>query len=109
MTTYEQLKLIYISLRKTKDQNREIFRSSDYKWVLGRKIAEEAGMTEQQSIFIRDLEATKNFLFGIEVEIDFENPDTLKLYGDITNEIITKVKYKKPEVIEYKGCWNCKN
>lgn len=107
MTTYEQLKMIYISLRKTKDQNREIFHESEYKWALGRKIAEEVGMTNL--VFItRDLEATKNFLFGIEVEIDDQNPVTLKLYEDITNKIITKVKYKKPELIEYKGCSNCK-
>ena len=85
MTINEQVKMIYSNLRKMKEENQQIFCEKEYKWVIGYRIAAEL-MTK--AIFTAERIAEKNFLFGIEVEIDHLNPDNIRLYEDITNKII---------------------
>lgn len=88
--TMQYLNAIYYTLRKMKQNS---FRTEDYKWKLGSKIVNEI-----LPIHVNVNTTEKRTLFGIDVEIDFENPDNLQLFEDITNKV--SIPYAEYEEVE---------
>lgn len=84
--------ILYYALR----QCRPNYNANEYKWRIGTAVMYEldsfykAGIAYSM-IFNREEKPT---LYGIEVEVDYENPDNLQLFEDITNKIAVK---KSPE------------
>ncbi len=77
--------LYYIAsmARKRDFNNREIFNSNNYKWVLGIKVASDALKAANTYLYKDSSEAMT--LFGIRVEIDYVNPENVKLWKDVTD------------------------
>ena len=65
--------------------NRPNFNSDEYRWRLGTNIVYKYASMVYHSAVIRKDEIPT--LYGIKVELDYENPDNVKLYEDITNKI----------------------
>lgn len=86
------VQILYYTLR----QCRPNYNANEYKWKIGAAVMYKldsfykAGIAHQ-IIFNREEKPT---LYGIEVEVDYENPDNLQLFEDITNKIAVK---KSPE------------
>lgn len=82
------VRVLYNTLRECKPN----FRPEEYKWRLGGFVICELdstynmGITEHM-LFHKDEKAT---LYGIEIEIDRENPYNVQLFEDITNKIAVK-------------------
>ena len=87
MSTIEYLRILYFTLRQMKEQNREYFRDSEYKWVLGTAVIQELKLQDPYRL----AEPEPVFLFGIVVEVDYANPHNVQLFEDITNKIAVKV------------------
>ena len=87
MSTIEHLKILYFTLRQMKEQNREYFRDSEYKWVLGTAVIQELKLQDPYRL----AEVEPMYLFGIVVEADYVNPHNVQLFEDITNKIAVKV------------------
>lgn len=84
--------MLYYALRECRPN----YNANEYKWRIG-----AAAMYELDSFYRADIahqiilnREEKPTLYGIEVEIDYENPDNLQLFEDITNKIAVK---KSPE------------
>lgn len=92
MDSGEFIKILYFTLR----QCRPNYNPKEYKWRMGAKVMYELDSLYKTGIansiiFNRDEKPT---LYGIDVEVDYENPDNLQLFEDITNKIAVK---KSPE------------
>ena len=92
VSTFEHLNMLYQALRIMKDQRRENFDPGEYKWVLGTSVVSELTNT-----VISRYQTAMSFdkpraLFGIEVETDYKNKDTIALYENITNKISVRVE-----------------
>lgn len=79
----KHLEILYFTLREMKKQKREYFRDFDYKWVLGIAVIQELKLHDNYRL----VKEEPVCLFGIVVEIDYENPYNVQLYEDITNKI----------------------
>lgn len=88
VSLYKYLETLYHTLREIKHRNLELFNSNKYKWKLG---IEAANMLKILNNSITIQEKTQ-YLFGIEVEIDYKNPYNIQLYEDITNKIALKLE-----------------
>lgn len=88
VSLYKYLETLYHTLREIKHQNLELFNSNKYKWKLG---IEAANILKICNNSITIQEKTQ-YLFGIEVEIDYKNPYNIQLYEDITNEIAIELE-----------------
>lgn len=80
--TIDYLHGLYRTLEKTK---KEKYNPEDYKWVIGYKIFHASKIREY--VHPQFAVNEKQFLFGIEIEIDEVNPFTVELYEKITNKI----------------------
>lgn len=84
MNTLEYTRSLYIALLKKRPE----FFAFEYKWVLGDKIIDELKADnnpyEPKFCVYGFKHAT---LYGIDVEIDYYNPYTIKLYEDITYKL----------------------
>jgi hypothetical protein len=79
------VQVLYSTLRECKPN----FRPEEYKWRLGGFVLDSLynmGIASQM-LFHKDEKPT---LYGIEIEIDRENPYNLQLFEDITNKIAVK-------------------
>lgn len=85
VSLYKYLEMLYHTLRENKHQNLELFNSNKYKWKLGVEIANILNILDNQVV----TQEKTRYLFGIEVEIDYENSYNVQLYEDITNKIVT--------------------
>ena len=75
------LQVLYCTLRQMKGCH---FHSNDYKWRLGTEVINELKLGTIYSI--KSLNEPR-YLYGIEIEIDYKNPRTVRLFEDITNKI----------------------
>ena len=76
---YEYLKILYVTLR----HSRFYFYPEKYKFEIGSHIFDE--LKKSPELMHNSFE--KNTIFGIEIELNFHNPDCIKLYEDITNDM----------------------
>ncbi len=82
MKAYEHLKMLYVTLR----HSRLDFEQEKYKFEIGGKIFNELGTRPELKNIWHD-PITKNTIFGIEIELNYHDPDCIKLYEDITNDM----------------------
>jgi hypothetical protein len=78
--TLEHLSLLHC-LAQQKDIH---YRADDYKWKIGVKILSEIS---SKDIWFRVSSDTKPQLFGIDVEIDYVNPENVQLWKNVTNDL----------------------
>lgn len=83
MKEYEHLKKLYESLR----HSRLDFEPDKYKFEIGRHIFDKLVTIPELEIMFHN-PFVKNTIFGIEIELKYHNPDWIKLYEDITNDLI---------------------
>lgn len=83
------LETLYHTLREIKHRNFESFNSNEYKWKLGVEIADILKILDDKAV----IQEKTQYLFGIEVEIDYENLCNIQLYEDITNKIALKLEF----------------
>jgi hypothetical protein len=76
--TLEHLRLLYLCA-KQKEENH----ICEYRWTLGVKVIQDLDLVSVQRIWNDE----HMELFGIPVEIDFNNTETVKLWKNITNEV----------------------
>ena len=84
----QYLYALYSTLRNC----RRDYDASDYKWKIGVNIIVEIEIINTTGYTLLNT-ATRKQLFGIDVEIDYENADNIQLYEDITKKIAV---YDKP-------------
>ena len=81
--------ILYRTLRQVKGFN---YHAEDYKWRFGQAVIDE---------YIGDIRQPNAFeiatLYGIEVEIDYKNPNNLQLFEDITNKIAIDTRGEENE------------
>lgn len=78
----KRLKILYYTLREMRGL---MYKSQDYKWVLGTKVIQELKLRNRFTI-VSEIEEPI-YLFDIVVEIDYRNPNNVQLFEDITNKI----------------------
>ena len=78
--TLEHMRLL-LCLAKQKDIH---YRADDYKWKIGAKILSEIS---SKDLLFRVSSDTKPQLFGIDVEIDYVNPENVQLWKNVTNDL----------------------
>ena len=88
VSLYKYLETLYHTLREIKHRNLELFNSNKYKWKLGIEVANILKICNN-SITIQE---KTQYLFGIEVKIDYKNPYNVQLYEDITNQIAIELE-----------------
>lgn len=71
------IQAVYWALRSSRKIN---FNEDDYFWKIGVRFLKDLEMTYP-------LENTVTMLYGIKVEIDYINPENIRLYEDITYKI----------------------
>lgn len=71
-----KLKALYYDALKEKYETGKCFECNKYKWVLGAKVAHEV-----MSQFLNTTE--KKYIYGIEIEIDFADPDKIELWEKV--------------------------
>ena len=94
---YKYLEVLYRTLRKDKHRKLEAFNSSEYKWKLGVEIANALKILDSTTVTQEEIQ----YLFGIEVEIDYKDFRNVQLYEDITNKITSKIE---TDGLWYKEC-----
>ncbi len=84
------VEILYHTLR----QCRPDFKSDDYRWKLGAAVIYDLDSMYHYGIALQTMLHSDEVptLFGIKIDIDYENPYTLQLFEDITNKI-----YIEPE------------
>ncbi len=75
--TLDYLTALFFTLQKMRGRD---FKHEDYKWKIGAKVLEEARLEPPFMM-------KKPTIFGIELEIDYENPNNVQIFEDITNKI----------------------
>lgn len=80
MNSIEYINALYDTLRTLKGRE---YKAEDYKWKLGAKVIYDI----QPHEFTHKTANEKMTMFGIEVEIDYINPNKLQLFEDITNKV----------------------
>ena len=79
------VQMLYFTLRKCRPD----FKPEKYRWRLGTAVVQDLDAIYNYGIATQMLVKpdAKLTLYGINVEIDYENPYNLQLFEDITNKI----------------------
>lgn len=80
------LNLLYVLAQERGERERHSFNSDDYKWILGIKVICDLDMMHHYSYCTENIGEPKT-LFGIKVDIDYQNPYNVQLWENITNKL----------------------
>ena len=83
LETYNYVKRLYMTLRAKLEFERRDFNPNKYKWVLGYKIIDKFLF---EVVGLIDPVACKT-LFGITIACNYENPECIQLFEDITDRV----------------------
>ncbi len=83
--TNKHLVLLYNLAKKRAYDNRDGYFPEGYRWRLGIQVLSDL---QKDYYFLRNSDPTvKPMLFDIPVDIDYENPENVQLWEDITNKL----------------------
>ena len=86
----EKFDYLYSILVTEKNKRKPFFNEDDYKLELGVKVALDIQdyINDKFHFNLNSTQSgdTKPILYGIPIDINFENPDIIKLWRDVTND-----------------------